>query len=167
MPFLVILKRFEVWLLLAIVAALIGFALQPPPPLPGSREIGPEASPGEAQPLPVPLQGPQSDGIPAATTPPTARIREVHVTPSSSGYIVETLISRVGGRATDLVAGEDQVRATTTEGQPVNRFFEPFQATPALLASGDSVSSLRWWLPAPAESIWIEIDGERIEARLP
>jgi hypothetical protein len=29
------------------------------------------------------------------------------------------------------------------------------------------VASLRWWLPAPAKSIWIEIDSERIEANLP
>jgi hypothetical protein len=166
MPFLVILKRFEVWLLLAIVAALIGFASQPPP-LPGGRVIGPEASRREAQPRPDPLQDLRNDGIPAATAPPKATIREVRVTPSSSGYIVETLISQGGGRAPEPVVGEDQVRATTTDGQPVNRFFEPFQVTSALLASGDSVSSLRWWLPAPAESIWIEIDGERIEARLP
>jgi hypothetical protein len=92
-------------------------------------------------------------------------VREVRVTPSSPGFIVETVIG--GGRSADLVLGEDQVRATTADGQTLNRFFEPFQETPTLLSTGDSVASLRWWLPAPAKSIWIEIDSERIEASLP
>lgn len=166
MPFLVILKRFEVWLLLAIVVALIVFAMQPPPPLPGTVLVEPDPSGTENHPpsvsSPDPLAPPE-----APATPPKLAIREVRVTPSSPGYIVETLIGGGAGRVSDLVFSEDQVRATTSDGQPVNRFFAPFQETPTLFASGDSVASLRWWLPSPAKSIWIEIDGERIEATLP
>ena len=167
MPFLVILKRFEVWLLLAIVVALIVFALQPPPPLPGSVVAAPDPRGTETQPPSVSLPDPRTPPTPAPAAAPSLAVREVRVTPSSPGYIVETLIGGGAGRASDLVLGEDQVRATTADGQPVNRFFEPFQETPTLLASGDSVASIRWWLPAPAKSIWIEIDGERIEATLP
>lgn len=165
MPFLVILKRFEVWLLLAIVVALIVFAMQPPPPLPGTAVADPDPRGKETQPSSVSLPSPLT--TPDATAAPSLAVREVRVTPSSPGFIVETLIGGGAGRASDLVLGDDQVRATTADGQPVNRFFEPFQETPTLLASGDSVASLRWWLPAPAKSIWIEIDGERIEATLP
>jgi hypothetical protein len=165
MPFLVILKRFEVWLLLAIVVALIVFAMQPTPPLPGTVVADPGPHAKEKPPMQMPLPEPQPPEAPAAA--PSLAVREVRVTPSSPGYIVETLIGGGAGRASDLVLGDDQVRATTADGQPVNRFFEPFQETPTLLASGDSVASLRWWLPGPAKSIWIEIDGERIEATLP
>lgn len=165
MPFLVILKRFEVWLLLAIVVALIVFAMQPPPPLPGTVVVAPDPSGTEKPPTQATSPDPQAPEAPAAA--PSLAVREVRVTPSSPGYIVETLIGGGAGRSADLVLGDDQVRATTADGQPVNRFFEPFQTTPTLLASGDSVASLRWWLPAPAKSIWIEIDGERIEANLP
>lgn len=165
MPFLVILKRFEVWLLLAIVVALIVFAMQPSPPLPGTVLVAPDPQGAENQPPSVSLPNPQTP--PTAAAVPTLAVREVRVTPSSPGYIVETLIGGGAGRAADLVLGTDLVRATTADGQPVNRFFEPFQETPTLLASGDSVASLRWWLPSPAKSIWIEIDGERIEATLP
>jgi hypothetical protein len=165
MPFLVILKRFEVWLLLAIVVALIAFAMQPPPPLPGTVAVEPDLHAKEKPPTHVSSPEPQTPEVPAAA--PSLAIREVRVTPSSPGYIVETFIGGGAGRSADLVLGEDQVRATTADGQPVNRFFEPFQATPTLLASGDSVASIRWWLPSPAKSIWIEIDGERIEATLP
>lgn len=164
MPFLVILKRFEVWLLLAIVVALIVFAMQPPPPLPGTVAMEPDPRAKEKPPTQSSSPEPQAPEAPAA--PSTLAVREVRVTPSSPGLIVETVIGG-DGRAADLVLGEDQVRATTADGQPVNRFFEPFQETPSLLATGDSVASLRWWLPAPAKSIWIEIDGERIEATLP
>lgn len=164
MPFLVILKRFEVWLLLAIVVALIVFASQPPPPLPGTAAMEPDPRAEETPPTQVTSPEPQAPEAPAA--PPSLAVREVRVTPSSPGLIVETVIGG-GGRTADLVLGEELVRATTADGQTVNRFFEPFQETPTLLATGDSVASLRWWLPAPAKSIWIEIDGERIEANLP
>jgi len=165
MTFLVILKRFEVWLLLAIVVALIVFAMQPPPPLPGTVVVEPDPQAKEKPPMQVPSPDPPPPEAPAAA--PSLAIREVRVTPSSPGYIVETLIGGGAGRTADLVLGDDQVRATAADGQPVNRFFEPFQETPTLLASGDSVASLRWWLPGPAKSIWIEIHGERIEANLP
>lgn len=163
MPFLAILKRFEVWLLLAIVGALIVFASQPAPPLPGTVAMEPD--PAERENHPPQLTSPDLEKPGPPSSPPSLEVREVRVTPSSPGFIVETVIG--GGRSADLVLGEDQVRATTADGQTVNRFFEPFQETPTLLSTGDSVASLRWWLPAPAKSIWIEIDSERIEANLP
>lgn len=169
MPFLVILKRFEVWLLLGLVAGLVYFALQPPPPLPGTSAPG-TGSPVEAAAAPALVatsaKEPPSDAAVPDTTP-SLTVREVRVIPSSPGYIVETVISGGAARDSDLVLGEDHVRATTPEGQPVNRFFEPFHEVPVLSASGDSPAALRWWLPASAPSLWIEIEGERIEAKLP
>jgi hypothetical protein len=167
MPFLVILKRFEVWLLLAIVVALIVFAMQPPPPLAGTVAVATDPSGTQNQPPSVSLTDSRPPSLPTPAAAPSLAIREVRVTASSPGYIVETFIGGGSGRASDLVLSDDQVRATTADGQPVNRFFEPFQETPTLLASGDAVASLRWWLPSPVKSIWIEIDGERIEANLP
>jgi hypothetical protein len=53
MPFLAILKRFEVWLLLAIVGALIVFASQPAPPLPGTVAMEPDPAERENHPPPL------------------------------------------------------------------------------------------------------------------
>lgn len=165
MPFLVILKRFEVWLLLAIVIALVVYAFQPPPPVPGSATV----TSG------VPEAGSETDPNGSTANPsteiiepsPSLVVREVKMIPSSPGFIVETLIAGGPARDGDLPLTDDQVRATTADGQPVNRFFEPFQTTPVLLATGDGTASLRWWLPAPTDSLWIEIGDERIQADLP
>ena len=172
MPFLVILKRFEVWLLFALVAGLIVFALQPPPPLPGGSPTGmaPNRTAANGDPATSPAANPTPGGSPtepSAAPGASLTVREVRVIPSSPGYIVETHIAGGPARGSDLILDENQVRATTADGQPVNRFFEPFQEAPVLLAAGDSVAALRWWLPAPATSLWIEIEGERIEAKLP
>ena len=165
MPFLVILKRFEVWLLLAIVIALVVYAFQPPPTLPGTAPANPALAETLPEIDPAVIAANPATEIPE--TSPALVIREVKMIPSSPGFIVETLIAGGPGRDEDLPLTEDRVRATTAEGQPVNRFFEPFQTPPVLLASGDSTASLRWWLPAPTDSLWIEIDDERIQADLP
>ena len=49
----------------------------------------------------------------------------------------------------------------------MNRFFEPFREPAVLLASGDSVATLKWWLERPADAIWLDLEGERVKAELP
>ncbi len=164
MPFLVILKRFEVWLLLAIVIALVVYALQPPP-LPGTNPAKPAIAEPRPENDPTVVAANPPTGIPA--TSPSLVVREVKMIPSSPGFIVETVIAGGPGREKDLPLTDDQVRATTAEGRPVDRFFEPFRTPPVLLASGDTTAPLRWWLPAPTDSLWIEIGDERIQADLP
>lgn len=164
MPFLVILKRFEVWLLLAIVIALVVYAFQPPP-VPGSSPA--TAVVEDAPPDPDTKDIPANPSNEITEPSPALVVREVKMIPSSPGFIVETLIAGGTAREGDLPLTDDQVRATTADGQPVNRFFEPFQTTPVLLATGDGTASLRWWLPAPTDSLWIEIGDERIQADLP
>lgn len=165
MPFLVILKRFEVWLLLALVAGLIAFALQPPPE-PESNQDRPEppAVTTNLPPLGSPAEGSDTPVVPSA---PFA-IQEVRVTPSSGGHIVETLISGRAPGDKDLALDQETVRATTADGEPLPLFFEPFRERPVLLVSADSTASLRWWCPASAPtSLWIEIDNVRLQAEVP
>lgn len=164
MPFLVILKRFEVWLLLAIVIALVVYAFQPPP-FPGSSPA--TAVVEDAAPEPDTKDIPANRSNEITEPSPALVVREVKMIPSSPGFIVETLIAGGPVRGGDLPLTDGQVRATTADGQPVNRFFEPFQTTPVLLATGEGTASLRWWLPVPTDSLWIEIGNERIQADLP
>jgi hypothetical protein len=81
MPFLAILKRFEVWLLLAIVGALFVFASQPAPPLPGTVAMEPD--PAERENHPPQLTSPDLEKPGPPSAPPSLEVREVRVTPSS------------------------------------------------------------------------------------
>lgn len=165
MPFLVILKRLEVWLLFALVAGLVAFAFQAPPE--------PPADPGHVDPIGATTNlssgVPPGDDAAAPDAPPAPfAIEKVLVSPSSGGYIVETLISGRAPGDKDLALDEGTVRATTADGEPVRLFFEPFRERPVLLVSADSTASLRWWLPASTPPLlWIEIDDVRLQAELP
>jgi hypothetical protein len=159
MPLLVILKRFEVWLLLAVVFALIAFAFRPEP-----QSLPPGEKPG----LPLSGSTTENSSLPDPAVPDEAfAVDDVKVTPTKGGMIVELTLSGRSPTGADLTLDESSVSATTGEGEPVNRFFEPFREPAVLLASGDSVATLKWWLERPADVIWLDLEGERVKAELP
>lgn len=159
MPLLVILKRFEVWLLLAVVFALLAFAFRPEPQ---------PSPPGEKPELPLSGTTTENSSLPdPAVNDEAFAVDDVKVTPTKGGMIVELTLSGRSPTGADLTLDESSVSATTGEGEPVNRFFEPFREPAVLLASGDSVATLKWWLERPADVIWLELEGERVKAELP
>jgi len=161
MPYIVILKRFEVWLLLILVTGLVIFAFQPEP---GIRVT--------VDPIEAETEVPEIPEKPDSRTQTSTRensiiVKDVKVTPSGEGMIVELT---VGGRSTsgsDMVLDESTVSATTGEGEIVPFFFEPFREPSLLLASEDSLATLRWWLESPADAILLNVQGESIRAELP
>lgn len=161
MSFLVILKRFEVWLLLAVVATLIGFAFR-------SEESVPPTTKSDPQPATMPGvdNGPADAPLPEAPEE-TYAVKDVTVTTTEGGFIIELTLSRRAGSGGDLVLDESGVTASTDDGVPVNRFFEPFREPAVLLAAGDSVATLKWWLERPADTLWLDLPGQRVKAAIP
>lgn len=164
MTVLVIFKRFEIWLLLAVVISLLVFAFRAEPaPDPDKPTIGPlAASPSEHDPAVA-----RSVPEPPDPAAPPFSIREVQVDRAAAGWIVETVFAGRSPGPGDLDL--DSAAATTADGEPVPRFFEPFRPS-ALLpsnASEESVATLRWWLEKPAETLWIDVAGRSLRAELP
>ncbi len=154
MSFLVVFKRIEVWMLLAVVSGVLWIALMPESGEPAQKPI-PVAAPGEPNPLPD--KAPQEEA-------PILVVREVRMIESGGGTIIETILAGRSPTGSELLLDEASVRATTATGETVPRFFEPFQ-TPTLLAgTTETEATLRWWLTAPAEEIWLEISGLRLRA---
>jgi hypothetical protein len=163
MTFLVILKRFEVWLLLAIVAALVAFAFQPAP----SPE-DPAAPTGATAAAAVDPDKPTTEdpgALPEKT--PLLALDGVKMVPSGGGWIVETTLAGKSPTGSDLVLDESAVTAANDRGEPVARFFEPFRGTATLAAGEESVATLRWWLPRPADALRLDIGGTSLAADLP
>ncbi|MBU6179237.1 MAG: hypothetical protein KGR69_06205 [Verrucomicrobia bacterium] len=163
MPFLVILKRFEVWLLLAIVAALAAFAFQPEPSAedpPAPAGVGLTAAVSPDKPTKGdPAAPPEEDSV--------LSLGAVKVEPSGGGWIVETTLAGKSPTGSDLVLDESSVTAATDRGEPVARFFEPFRGTATLAGGEDSMATLRWWLPRPADSLRLDVEGESLAVDLP
>ena len=159
MPFLVILKRFEVWLLAAIVIALLIFAFRPEP---AGTEAAPVISTAENPAVTTPHEVAEASKVKEGIT-----VRDVKVTGTREGMIVELTLFGRSLSGENIALDDTAITATTDEGEPVNRFFEPFRESPVLLASEDSLATLRWWLERPAGAIWLDFQGQRTKAVLP
>lgn len=157
MSFLVVLKRFEVWLLFAVVVGVFWIAFLPEPSdpeSPGSTPVAVTKMPDDTSPDPV------------AEAPTPLTVREVRVLPSGGGKIVETILSGRSPSGEDITLDGDTVRATDSKGETVPRFFEPFRGAGLIAGSADSEATLRWWLTSPTDEIWLEVSGLRLRAGL-
>ncbi|MEQ1840007.1 MAG: hypothetical protein ABL994_06350 [Verrucomicrobiales bacterium] len=161
MPFLVILKRVEIWLLVALVTGLVIFAFRPEP------DIDVTGNPLESgvEELEV-AENPDDPAQPLEKKAAVA-VKNVTVTPSGEGLIVELTIAGRSTSGNDLTLDESTIRATTSDGENVPLFFEPFSESSLLLASDESLVTLRWWLEKPADALHLQVQGESITADLP
>lgn len=159
MPLFVVLKRFEIWLLLAVVGVLIYVALQPVEP-----EVEEAPAPIATAVLPGVESKPSTE---AAETPedyPAVALDSITVKKSGEGSLVEiTILAR---STTDSEVSDAAISAMTASGEPVERFFEPFRETAMLFPDEESLVTTRWWLESPTESLWLEVQGQKIEAPL-
>lgn len=166
MPFLVILKRFEVWLLLGVVAALLYYALNSPP------------TPSEAPPRPLtstPATLPKEPPSANTATPPDSPLpasspivlQECRLIESGGGYILETVLEGRSPTGEDLLLDESSTRAISATGEPVARFFEPFREAAQLSGTEISRATLRWWLQTLPQGLTIEVASHPIPVEVP
>jgi hypothetical protein len=162
MKYLVVLKRFEIWLLLVVAGFLVVQAFRSDDPKPGR----------EAEKNPVVLGG---NEVPAETEPRQPedesiesdfQVEAVEVAQSGQGRIVEvTLLARsVNGQEIEI--DESTLRAETESGVAVNHFFEPFRTVERISPDEPSLVTAKFWLEEPAAALWIRFQGERRRAEL-
>lgn len=170
MNYLVLLKRFEIWLLLAVVVGLIAFAFSPAPDPSESETAGtPVAENIKRDPA-------ASDGAADPDLPPEAQpliaVDGVMTEPSEGGEIIEVRLSARSETGEDVVLDESNLTATTESGLTLPRFFEPFREEPRISGEASRVR-LRFWHASADDpsvapgSLWIDFRGERIKATIP
>lgn len=157
MPFLVILKRFEIWLLAVVVFALIWFASQTEP-------TSVVASPAVGTPA---IVKPEISPETPEETQPILRVQEVQVHTTKGGQVLDVTLSGRSPTGEDLVLSSSNVSAKTADGEVINRFFEPFRESAVLLSDETTLATMRWWLPRPTKTIFLNVGGETVKAELP
>ncbi len=166
MSFLFLFKRFEIWLLLAVVAGLLFVAFSP-------EEVDTEVVEVKEVPvllakkLEVDLPGNSGGGTDEPDSEPTFAVKDVLVRPDGEGKVVEVTLSGRANNGQESIVDEDTLKAMTASGEPVSRFFEPFREKLTFYPDQASLITTRWWLEKPIDSIWLEFQGQRVEAVLP
>lgn len=164
MSLLFLFKRFEIWLLLAVVVGLLFVAFSP-------EEIDAEVVAVSETPVllekKLEVELPENNGTQTDEPEPAFAIKEVSVRPDGDGKVVEVTLSGRAQNGEEALVNEDTLRAMTGSGEPVSRFFEPFRKELTFHPEQVSLITTRWWLEKPTDSIWLEFQGQRVEAVLP
>lgn len=178
-----VLKRFEIWLFLAVVAAVIVFAFRgevgedgtpPDGTSPGRAEGDPSLARAGATPgMPDgdPASGPgqrqrESTGeFPEADSGPL-RLDAWEVIASEGGRIVELTFSGRSGTGEEVVLGTGNLVVATAEGEEVPLFFAPFQPPAVLSPEEEQLVSVRYWLVGESDSLRVSYRGREFEADL-
>ncbi len=163
MSYLFLLNRFEIWLLLGIVVALLIFAFQPVEE-PASEE---GSLPGDeiAVTLDSGTTGESSEDI--AEAPEVLMVEDVKIESTQQGQVIElTLLARTSSEMAVEVS-EETLKASTETGVPVPHFFAPFREKQLVKPGEPSLVTVKLWLADAAESIFVDFEGERARAELP
>lgn len=162
MKYAFLLKRFEIWLLFGIVVALLIFAFQPVEE-PVSGELGS----GEGQ---IALGNVADDPEPGTEEESSEGIvvKNVAVETAGEGQIVEVTFLASAKAEDPVPVNETTLRASTSDGVQVPHFFSPFQKEQSVTPSEvSSMITVKLWLAETTDSIWLDFQGERAEAKLP
>lgn len=166
MSLLFLFRRFEIWLLLTVVVGLLFVAFSP-------EAVDTQVA--EVNEAPVLLEKKLEVEFPDKTKAktdepeeePAFAVKEVLVRPDGGGKVVEVTLSGRAHNGQETPVNDDTLKAMTGSGEPVRRFFEPFSKDMAFYPDQVSLITTRWWLEKPTDSIWLEFQGQRVEAVLP
>lgn len=173
MKYLVILKRFEIWLLLAVVGFVFYSAFRPEEdPEGGISGSGDE--PGQKEVVVVDNvsstdegRAKQGDSDESTAEVPDFRVDSVNVNGGAGdGRIVEITVLVRSKNGEEVAFDESTVRAETESGVVVPHFFSPFQAAQVVDPQEPSLVKARFWLEQPAEKIRLYFQGEHSDADL-
>ncbi|MDF1738510.1 MAG: hypothetical protein P1U86_05070 [Verrucomicrobiales bacterium] len=166
MSFLFLFKRFEIWLLLAVVVGLFFVAFSP-------EEVETEVTERTEilvlleKKLEVELPGNKGPETVEPEEEPAFAVKEIKVRPDGGGKVVEVTLSGRAHNGEETPVNDDTLKAMTAAGEPVSPFFEPFRETLTFYPDEASLITTRWWLEKPTDAIWLEFQGQRVEAVLP
>jgi len=149
-----ILKRFEIWLLLALVAAGLWWSFQVKPI---NETVA--TKPLTAQPDEITEVAPVDSTL--------LEVRKVSLTPLDKGTIVELTLLGRSGTDEPVSLGTDSVELLTTEGEGIHRFFTPFDPDPMLAADEKSLVTLKYWLNTPVEVLWLTYRDQTVKVEIP
>lgn len=178
-----ILKRFEIWLLLGLMAAALIFALRAETPVEAELGDSNESPPIRvAEVFPDTVSAPVPDADKAEKlddekndagkkeAEPLFKVQNVKVTATQQGRVVDlTLLGQAKGPdPVDFNLNMDAISVTTESGDEVDRFFLPFPDSAVMDADEKSIVSLKYWLrDDDTKVLWVKLFDHKLKAEIP
>lgn len=153
-----ILKRFEIWILFAIVAAGVWWAFQAET----VNDIAATDLPENTGGIDAPENDPES-----AESAGLLEIKNVNLTSTVQGTVVELTLFGKSGTDEAVALGNDTLELLTSEGEDVHRFFLPFDPDPMLAPDEKSLVTLKYWLKSPVDVLWLTYRDQTVKVDIP
>lgn len=151
-----LLKRFEIWLLIALVVAAIWWALGADPNPISSGAAKPV---DELAAVDLSIEDPENQAL--------LEIKDIQYRPESGGGIVEVTFLGRSGTDQHVALTEQTVEMLSSEGNVIQRFFTPFSPDPQLAPDKVSMVTLKYWLVEPVETMWLTYRDQTFKVVLP
>lgn len=162
MPYLVIFKRFEVWLLLSLLGGLFLYLVWPDGVVAATVETSGPSDRVEAI-APEALSEPTETKTLAVTH---VALRSTGESSTKQGTIIDlTLLGRSSGDSS-VALTEENLRIQDESGQIVPRFFEPFAPEAMFVPDEDREARIAIWWSGTGEKLWVEWEGEKVPVDL-
>lgn len=176
MPLVVLLKRFEVWLLLGVVFAVLFFAFAPEKA--AEEEVVETGTETETKVDPEPvvltqvLPEPKVDPPVEEKAPPALIVEEVHSESAEGGQIISLKLLARSLDGKEIVINDQALQVSTDTGASVPRFFAPFQGELVVATEEPTEVEVKYWLAtgeldSAVNILWLDFQGEKTEAKIP
>ncbi len=172
MTYLVLLKRFEIWLLFGIVIGILVFAFTPEDSPEVVQEVAEPVVLTEAPPEEVVKVTPETPTEEPVENAPALVVDQVRSEATKGGQIIAVTLSARSPNGKEHIVDEKTIRAMTDTGVSVPRFFAPFQTDQVIPAEDTTRFQLKFWLAEsessePASFLWLDFQGEKTQAEIP
>jgi hypothetical protein len=149
-----VLKRFEIWLLFALIGAGIWWAFQE-----DTVEEIVQITPGNTIPGTEALKEENDSSL--------LEVKQVNLSPTQQGTVIELTLLGRSGTDEPVALGTENVELLTSEGEDVHRFYLPFDPDPLLPADEKSLVTLKYWLKNPVDILWLTYRDQTVKVEIP
>ncbi len=152
-----VLKRFEVWVLLALVAGGLFFVFTQQGSRDGALQPGKEEKPEE------------KTGGPSSATISPLKLQSIVIERDGDHAVLDLAVRYENQSSGPLDLRPPESRLLAAEGEEIPEFILPFAPSPVVPADSEAEVSLQFWLPVSRleGSLELDVAGDRLLVKSP
>lgn len=147
-------KRFEIWILFALIFAGLWWAFQAEP----ISEVAQETDQ---------IEKIAAEKMAESREETLIEVRKVDLKPTEQGTVMELTLFGRSGTEEPVELGDANLELLTSEGEGIHRFYVPFDPDPLLSSDEKSLVTLKYWLKTPVDVLWLTYRDQTLKVEIP